>query len=101
MRAYFKGGLKQHLWSIAGGVVWMIGMLAAFTASEAPAQARAGAPASFAFAQGPALVAALWGLLVWREFRGSSGRVKSLLACTLLLFAAGVAMVAVAPLYQK
>jgi glucose uptake protein len=101
MRAYFEGSLKQHVWSLAGGVIWMIGMLAALTASEAPAPARVSAAASFGFAQGPALVAALWGLFVWREFRGSSRRVKGLLTGVLLLFAAGVAMVAVAPLYRK
>jgi glucose uptake protein len=49
--------------------------------------------------QGATLISALWGLLVWKEFKGADGRVKALIVLMLVLFAAGLAMVSVAPLY--
>jgi glucose uptake protein len=54
---------------------------------------------SLALGQGAAMVSALWGVLVWKEFAGSDARIKSLLLIMFVLFIAGLAMVSVAPLY--
>jgi glucose uptake protein len=45
------------------------------------------------------MVSALWGLVVWKEFEGADSRIKSLLFIMFVLFIAGLAMIAVAPLY--
>jgi glucose uptake protein len=96
---YFRGTLKQHALGIAGGVIWGVGTIANFAASSAPPEVNVGPAVSYAMGQGAALISTLWGLLVWKEFVGASGRVKTLLAVMLLLFLAGLGAISVAPLY--
>src|SRR5262249_8990578 len=100
-KTYFRGKMREHLWGVLGGVVWMVGGLASYVAAAAPAQAHAGTGVSFALAHGGILVSAIWGLLVWREFGGATGRVKLLLLGMFVLFAAGLTLVAIAPQYGK
>ena len=47
-----------------------------------------------------AVVAALWGLLAWHEFKGGNERIRMLLAVMLVLYLAGLGMVSIAPLYS-
>jgi glucose uptake protein len=104
---YSKGTAKQHLLGLAGGGLWCTGALASFVAiySNAPG-ATGGLPAeaapvssalAFAAPQAAAVIGGLWGLLLWREYKGGDTKVKALAAATLVLFAGGVAMVALAP----
>jgi glucose uptake protein len=97
---YFRGTGKQHLWGIFGGMIWVAGAIASFAAANAPASAQAGSAVSYALGQGAPLVSALWGLLVWREFKGADFRTWMLLVAMIVLFGAGVAMVSIAPLYS-
>jgi glucose uptake protein len=60
-----------------------------------------GRAAKFALDHAGMFVAAAWGLLVWREYKGASYRVRMMLMAMVVLFLAGVGMVAVAPLYSK
>jgi glucose uptake protein len=99
--AYFKGTSREHFLGLLGGVVWMAGELANFTAARAPVAVQVEPSVSDTLARGAILVSALWGLLVWREFRGATVGVKALLAAMLVLFAAGLAMVAIAPLAAR
>jgi glucose uptake protein len=96
---YFRGAWKNHLLGLAGGALWSVGLVAAFVASAAPEQARPGPSLVNALSQSAALLAAAWGLVLWKEFRGADGRVKVLEALALLLFAGGVGLLAVAPLF--
>jgi glucose uptake protein len=96
---YFKGLPKQHLLGIVGGIVWCAGTMANFVGSSAPEAVQVGPAISLALGQGAAMVSALWGLLVWKEFEGADSRIKSLLFIMFFLFIAGLAMVSVAPLY--
>jgi len=98
-RDYFKGSLKQHLFGVAGGVVWCLGTLANFVGSSAPESVQVGPAISLALGQGAAMVSALWGLLLWKEFAGADSRVKALIFLMLFLYIAGLAMISVAPLY--
>lgn len=98
---YFRGTKKQHLLGILGGLIWCVGAVSNFLASAAPAQVQVGPAISYAMGQGATLVSALWGLLVWKEFAGAQGSVKLLLALMLVLFAAGLGMVSIAPLYAR
>lgn len=99
VRAYFAGNRKQHLLGLAGGVIWMIGGLSNFLAASTPATVQVGPAVSYALGQGATLVSALWGLLVWREFKGATIRVKTLLTCMIVLFMIGLGMISVAPLH--
>ena len=54
---------------------------------------------SYALGQGSTMVGALWGVLVWREFKGGGSLVKGCLVLMFILFISGLALVSVAPLY--
>ena len=96
---YFKGLPKQHLLGLVGGIVWCSGTIANFVASSAPEAVQVGPAISLALGQGAAMVSALWGLLLWKEFEGADARIKALVFIMFVLFIAGLAMVSVAPLY--
>jgi glucose uptake protein len=91
---YFKGGLKPHLLGFMGGIVCCVGMLANWMSGGVPATAQLSRPMSLALSQGGMLLAALWGLLAWREFRAASGAGKAAAFLMLLLLAAGLALLA-------
>lgn len=63
---YFKGSFSTHMVGILGGIIWCIGQSFSMIASE-----KAGAAISYGLGQGATLVSALWGILVWKEFRGA------------------------------
>jgi glucose uptake protein len=92
IRAYFKGSKKQHLQGLLAGGVWMCGLLAIFVSGGTLANVQAGAVAIRAFTGGTAVLGALWGLVAWREFKGSRSNVRILLTVMLLLWVAGAAM---------
>jgi glucose uptake protein len=96
---YFKGRPIHHLLGVAGGAIWCAGTMANFVGSSAPEAVQVGPAISLALGQGAAMVSALWGLLLWKEFDGADTRVKSLVAIMICLFIAGLAMISVAPLY--
>ncbi len=79
---YFKGGLKEHLTGILGGMIWCTGMSFSIIAAG-----KAGFPVSYGLGQGATLVAALWGVFIWKEFKGSKGTAGLLTAMFLLFFA--------------
>ncbi|HYP05524.1 MAG TPA: hypothetical protein VER03_04745 [Bryobacteraceae bacterium] len=97
--AYFGGGLRNHALGWIGGIVWCTGAVANFVAASAPPDVNVSPAMSYAMGQGATLISALWGLLVWKEFAGASGRVKMLLTVMIVLFLVGLGMVSVAPLY--
>mgnify|MGYP000969226254 CR=1 FL=1 len=89
MRAYFTAPITFHALGIIGGAVWAAGGVLNFIAGG-----KVGMAISYAFGMGGVLVAALWGVFVWREFRGAPRRSYHCLSAMFLLFAAGVAVIA-------
>jgi glucose uptake protein len=98
-RDYFQGGFKQHFLGWLGGIIWCTGTISSFVAASAPDNVQIGPAISYAVGQGATMVSALWGILVWKEFKGSDLRVNTLVILMLVLFVAGLAMVSVAPLF--
>jgi len=98
---YFKGSVRQHVLGLLGGLIWMAGGLANFIASSTPQKVQVGPAVSYAIGQGATMVSALWGLLVWREFKGASHRVQLLLVVMMVLFLSGLGMISIAPLHAK
>lgn len=98
--AYFNGGAKLHLLGLMGGILWMAGALCFFITYGSPS-AMVGLPWNYMLAQGAAVVAALWGLVAWKEFAGSQFRSKLLMFMMLFVFLTGLAMIAMAPLHAK
>jgi glucose uptake protein len=95
--AYFRGTAKQHLLGVIGGSIWATGTIANFVVASAP-DAQLGPAISYALGQGATLVSALWGLLVWKEFRGAGHNVKFYLALMVIFFAIGLTLISVAAL---
>jgi len=100
-RDYFKGTRGQHFLGFAGGIIWMAGALANFVAASAPVSVQLGPATSYALGQGATMVSALWGLLVWHEFKGANQRVKLLLLAMIVLFVVGLGLISIAPLNTK
>jgi len=99
MSEYFKGTGGQHLLGVVGGLIWATGTIANFVAASAPESVQVGPAISYALGQGATMVSALWGLLVWNEFAGASGRVRALVVVMLVLFVCGLALISAAPKY--
>jgi glucose uptake protein len=57
-----------------------------------------GPATSFSLGEGNTMISAIWGIFVWKEFRGSGSRVKGLLATMFLFFLLGLTCIALAPL---
>jgi glucose uptake protein len=73
-RDYNKGSLGVHLTGILGGVIWNLGMAMSIIASE-----KAGFAISYGLGQGATLIAAFWGVFVWKEFKGATKQVNTLI----------------------
>ena len=63
---YFKGSLSTHLVGVLGGAIWCLG-----TAFSYIAAGKAGAAVSYALGQGAPMIAAFWGVFIWKEFKGA------------------------------
>jgi glucose uptake protein len=96
---YFRGTTKEHFWGIVGGVVWAIGTLSSFVAASAPKELQVGPAISYALGQGSTMVGALWGVVIWREFKGGGSLVTRCLILMFILFVCGLTLISVAPLY--
>ena len=87
-REYFDGSFGTHMVGVLGGFIWAIG-----TALSYIAAGKAGAAISYALGQGAPMVAAIWGIFVWKEFLGMTKIVKWFLASMFILFIAGLAAI--------
>jgi len=84
---YTKGSFDVHLNGILGGVIWNIGMSMSIIASG-----KAGFAISYGLGQGATLIAALWGVFVWKEFKGASKTVNNLIYMMFLAYLAGLTL---------
>lgn len=89
---YFKrGNLKIHLIGILGGIIWNIGMSFSLIAAE-----QAGPAISYGLGQGATMIAALWGVFIWKEFKEAPKSTNWLLFLMFLFFITGLMMVIIA-----
>jgi len=82
-----------HLVGLLGGFVWGIGTVFNFVAASL-----VGVAISYAIGQASPMIAAVWGVFVWHEFRGSNTRAKGYLAGMFTAYA--LALVLIAKAYQ-
>jgi glucose uptake protein len=86
---YFtKGSIRLHLVGILGGMIWGVGMSFAILAGDA-----AGYAISYGLGQGATMVAALWGVFIWREFQNAQEGTNTLLTLMFVLFIVGLALI--------
>jgi glucose uptake protein len=94
---YFRGTARWHFWGIFGGLFWMSGTIFNFVASYAQ---MVGPAASYALGQGSTMVGTIWGVFVWKEFKGADATTKWLVALMFALFITGLVCVALAPIVK-
>lgn len=84
---YFNGDFKSHLTGILGGIIWCIGMSFSIIASD-----KAGPAISYGLGQGAVLVAAIWGVFIWKEFKAAPKGTNSLLYIMFICFFVGLSL---------
>jgi glucose uptake protein len=85
---YFKGKFSDHLIGLIGGIIWSIGMSLSIIASG-----KAGPAVSYGLGQGATVVAAIWGIFIWKEFEKAPVGTKKLLNIMLLFYISGLTMI--------
>jgi len=85
---YFRGSARLHAIGLLGGCIWMLALSFNVIASGV-----AGPAISYALGQGATLVAALWGLLIWREFRDAPPGTGKYLALMLAGYTLGLILI--------
>jgi glucose uptake protein len=90
---YFAGTARLHLIGMLGGLIWGVGMMLNILASG-----QAGFAISYGLGQGATLVAAIWGVFIWREFESAPKETNRLLAFMFLAYIVGLVLIIVARL---
>lgn len=90
---YCRGAAKTHLWGLLGGCIWMFAFTCNILASGV-----AGPAISYALGQGATLVAALWGIFVWKEFQAADARTWRVIILMLASYAFGLILIGLATL---
>jgi glucose uptake protein len=90
-RDYFAGSFGTHLTGVLGGMIWGAG-----TSLNLIASGRAGFAISYGLGQGATMVAALWGVFIWKEFRTAPAGTSTLLAAMFASFLTGLALIVLA-----
>jgi glucose uptake protein len=86
---FFSGAPSGHLLGLAGGAIWGTGMVFNLVAASFT-----GVAISYAIGQSAPMVAALWGVLAWKEFAGAGTRAKLYLALMFIFYGLAILLVA-------
>ncbi len=84
---YAKGSTGVHLTGVLGGVIWNLGMSMSILAAG-----KAGFAISYGLGQGATLIAALWGVFIWKEFKGAPLAVNTLILMMFLAYLTGLGL---------
>jgi len=90
-RDYALGSWRTHLFGVLGGVIWGVGMSLNLIASG-----RAGFAISYGLGQGATMVAAFWGVFIWKEFRAAPRGTSGLITAMFVCFLTGLALIVLA-----
>lgn len=90
---YFAGTARLHSLGILGGVIWMLALSLNVIASGV-----AGPAVSYALGQGATLVAAIWGVFIWKEFSAAPPSAQPLIGFMFAGYVLGLLLVGLATL---
>jgi glucose uptake protein len=76
---------------VLGGLIWGLG-----NSFNLIAAGRAGAAISYGLGQGATLVAALWGVFIWKEFKNAPKGTNWMLSIMFILFVIGIISIIIA-----
>ena len=88
MKEYWKGNFRTHMSGVTGGFIWMLGMVVSFMAAGA-----ANPAISYALSNAAPVVAILWGVLIWKEFKGAPKGTNTLLLAMFILYIIGLILI--------
>jgi glucose uptake protein len=86
---YFSGPVSGHMLGLLGGFIWGTG-----TVFNLVAASFTGVAISYAIGQSAPMVAALWGIFVWKEFAGSPSKARAYLAAMFVFYGLAILLVA-------
>ncbi len=90
---YFAGTLRLHSLGILGGAIWMLALGLNVIASGI-----AGPAISYALGQGATLIAAIWGVVIWKEFRAAPSGTMPLVSMMFAGYVLGLLLIGFASL---
>jgi glucose uptake protein len=88
MHMYFKGTLQEHISGVLGGLIWCLGMVVSFMAVGAANPAIA-----YALSNAAPVVAMLWGIFVWKEFKDADRKTNQLLITMFSFYIIGLLLI--------
>ena len=86
---YFRAPGTYHALGLLGGAIWGIGTVFNFVAASL-----VGVAISYAIGQASPMVACLWGVFVWKEFRGANAKAKGYLAAMIAAYLLALILIA-------
>jgi glucose uptake protein len=88
-RDFFRGPASGHVLGLAGGIIWGTGMVFNLVAANFT-----GVAISYAIGQSAPMVAAMWGVFVWKEFRGANRQGWEFLGLMFLFYILAILLIA-------
>jgi glucose uptake protein len=88
---FFRGPSSGHLLGLIGGCIWGLGTVFNLVAARF-----SGVAISYAIGQSAPMVAALWGVLAWKEFQGANRPAKTYLGLMFLFYLLAILLVSLA-----
>lgn len=89
MGEYFRAPASYHALGLLGGGIWGLGTVFNFVAASL-----VGVAISYAIGQASPMVACLWGVFAWKEFRGANTRAKGYLAAMFAAYLLALVLIA-------
>ena len=86
-KEYFKGNFRLHMVGVLGGLIWGLG-----NSLNLIAAGKAGPAISYGLGQGATLIAALWGVFIWKEFQQAPKGTNALITAMFIFFIAGLGL---------
>jgi glucose uptake protein len=85
---WLKGTPRAHLFGLLGGAIWCLGNSVSFMSVGAASPA-----ISYGLSNAAPVVAALWGIFVWKEFKDAPKGTNLLLALMFLFYLIGLVLI--------
>ncbi|TMI81646.1 MAG: multidrug DMT transporter permease [Bacteroidetes bacterium] len=86
-KEYFHGSFGLHMVGVLGGLIWGLG-----NSLNLIAAGKAGPAISYGLGQGATLIAALWGVFIWKEFQQAPKGTNGLIVAMFLFFVVGLGL---------
>ncbi len=85
---FFRGPAAGHVLGLVGGCIWGLGTVFNLVAARF-----SGVAISYAIGQSAPMVAALWGVFIWKEFRGANRQAKTYLSLMFVFYLLAILLV--------